>query len=373
MGGTHDLIWLSKPGEDDTSTETIDRKFYKLPSKLVRGLELYREIYNNTAIPSSFKVTEEIDRWPSYFHGYNLGLSLQRASAKRNSSIVLQMNDSDTSVEFITHRKSKWDMRDLAGAVQMYRSMNNGSLVVPRNWTIPYEEHWPERCWGIKLGEVMTGVRAKFSSYSAEDIAVLNTAGFIWDPYNRTIESFFDALEAYRSVYGNLDVPRDYVVPCSAPFHEDSWGTKLGMKVSNIRYRGDYPEYRGKFEEIGLSLDKMGFDTRHWDYVYKALKIFKKIYGNVDVPPEWQVPSKEPWPENTWDLKLGYRIHNIRYRGDFLNMNSTYKTLLDELGFTWRRKCTGSRMVVPEATEDYLLRESLSDWSLEYVSFGGLD
>jgi hypothetical protein len=45
------------------------------------------------------------------------------------------------------------------------------------------------------------------------------------------------------------------------------------------------------------------------------------------------VPMNEPWPESIWGLKLGYRIHNIRYRGDFVNDRPEYRTLLEDLGF----------------------------------------
>ena len=45
------------------------------------------------------------------------------------------------------------------------------------------------------------------------------------------------------------------------------------------------------------------------------------------------VPEEEPWHKSTWGLKLGYRTHNIKYRGDFVNDNPHYRVLLEELGF----------------------------------------
>lgn len=58
---------------------------------------------------------------------------------------------------------------------------------------------------------------------------------------------------------------------------------KIGLKTSNFIYRGDYPTYKDKIEEIGLSSVKMGFDTRHWDYIYTALKTYRTIYGHLRV------------------------------------------------------------------------------------------
>ena len=69
---------------------------------------------------------------------------------------------------------------------------------------------------------------------------------------------------------------------------------------------------------------------------FSALKIYREKHGHVDVPCRFKVPQSEDWPENLWDLKLGYRVHNIRYRGDFVKEHPEYHQLLDELGFIWK-------------------------------------
>lgn len=48
------------------------------------------------------------------------------------------------------------------------------------------------------------------------------------------------------------------------------------------------------------------------------------------------VPSNEEWPKELWGLKLGYRVHNIRYRGDFVKFSSECWKVLDDLGFRWK-------------------------------------
>ena len=95
------------------------------------------------------------------------------------------------------------------------------------------------------------------------------------------------AMNAYREVHGESGISRDYVVPTSEPFSQELWGMKLGLKVNNIRYRGDRPRVRKNLEQLGFSLGKVGFDTRHWEYVYKALVIFKDQEGHIDVPRLW--------------------------------------------------------------------------------------
>ena len=65
--------------------------------------------------------------------------------------------------------------------------------------------------------------------------------------------------------------------------------------------------------------------TTPFAYVY--------LYDVLQVPASFMVPSNEPWPKSIWGLKLGYRIHNIRYRGDFVNDRPEYRVLLEDLGF----------------------------------------
>ena len=49
--------------------------------------------------------------------------------------------------------------------------------------------------------------------------------------------------------------------------------------------------------------------------------------------PKFRVPFEAPWPQSIWGLKLGYRLRNIRYRGDFINERPECQKLLEELGF----------------------------------------
>lgn len=170
-------------------------------------------------------------------------------------------------------------------------------------------------------------------------------------------------------MYGHLDVPVGFQIPADSPWPERCWGMKLGMRIGNVRYRKDgNDETRDTLAALGLDLDYSGFDLRHWAFVYRALKIYKEVHGHLMVAVKFVIPEEEPWPEELWGLKLGYRciyrvfqiytpvfvidyynvcisfrVNNIRYRGDFVSDNPEYKRLLDELGFTWKR---------PKATKD---------------------
>ena len=58
---------------------------------------------------------------------------------------------------------------------------------------------------------------------------------------------------------------------------------KIGLKITNFIYRGDYPAYKDKLVEIGLGTMKMRIDTRHWEFIYQGMKMYKSIYGHLRV------------------------------------------------------------------------------------------
>jgi hypothetical protein len=87
---------------------------------------------------------------------------------------------------------------------------------------------------------------------------------------------------------------------------------------------------------MGLETTKVGFDNRHWEYIYKALQIYKDLYGHLRVPVNYIIPdNSNEWPKELHKLKLGYRCKNIRYRGDFVKgpKNDKYRVLLEKIGF----------------------------------------
>jgi hypothetical protein len=158
------------------------------------------------------------------------------------------------------------------------------TIKVPRDFIVPRSSPWPEECWGCKLGTKVCSTRAKKIHASTECVARLDEINFVWDPAQRAAELFLTTLKSFKEVNGHLNIPKSYVIPHgSVIYPKESWGMKIGLKTSNFIYRGDYPTYKDKIEEIGLSSVKMGFDTRHWDYIYTALKTYRTIYGHLRV------------------------------------------------------------------------------------------
>jgi Helicase associated domain len=206
---------------------------------------------------------------------------------------------------------------------------------VSRSFIVPSNKEWPEEGWGMKLGQKVTSVRAGRAHSSPSCVAKLGELDFIWDPSSSRSDLLLETLRAFKRHNGHLNIDKDFVVPQGIDaYPRDAWGMKLGLRIMNMIYRGDFgPSVREELEKLGLR--KLGdkFDTRHWEYIYSALQVYKSLYGNLNVQYNFMVPHSAPWPESIWGLKLGYRLRNIRYRGDFVNERPECRRLLEEIGF----------------------------------------
>lgn len=63
----------------------------------------------------------------------------------------------------------------------------------------------------------------------------------------------FDGIRQYKDIYGNLQVPDDFVVP-TADFSwpEETWGMQLGKIVDTIKNTDEYDIYKEELERIGF-------------------------------------------------------------------------------------------------------------------------
>lgn len=127
-----------------------------------------------------------------------------------------------------------------------------------------------------------------------------------------TFEKICDALTLYKEhVDDDFDsMPVSYTVPSTDPWPERLWSLKLGVQLKTIRDNEKFVRDESKakrLQEIGLdfkSKDKPSYTQKRFDLVVKALDTFKALYGDLLVPQNFVVPTEEPWPEETWNMKL---------------------------------------------------------------------
>jgi hypothetical protein len=113
---------------------------------------------------------------------------------------------------------------------------------------------------------------------------------------------------------------------------------KLGAEAAS--YRGKYRKHKLDASDAAL-LSGLGFafDNNDWKWehrVQSALVTYKEVHGNLNVPVAFVVSSSTPWAEETWGMRLGDVVHNIRAHGQYLGDDKPErKEWLDEMGFVW--------------------------------------
>ncbi len=66
--------------------------------------------------------------------------------------------------------------------------------------------------------------------------------------------------------------------------------------------------------------------------IYFALDAYKAVHGNLLVPYKFVIPEGDVrFPVETWGMKLGFNVNNIRHRDDY----SEHRVKLEELGVRW--------------------------------------
>jgi hypothetical protein len=165
------------------STEDIimDMDIPKIPrisKKLCAALIQYYEEFKTTDIEKDYVVpsvqSNDNQSRPKWLRGFELGQALSTYISKGNVGrislggnmppfqIVEKLRSDKNSTRrssnrpaLSTPRKQKYDTYNFSTfltAVSIYKSVHNDSLVIPKGWTVPRCDPWPESCWGMPLG-----------------------------------------------------------------------------------------------------------------------------------------------------------------------------------------------------------------------------
>jgi len=103
---------------------------------------------------------------------------------------------------------------------------------------------------GLPLGSKISLIRSK--AYLKDNLGAeqqLRDIGFEFDgkaaANNHRFKLVFDALQAYKSVHGDLLIPQPYVISEGDPkFPSHTWGLRLGARVNAIRSQGTFVKVR---------------------------------------------------------------------------------------------------------------------------------
>lgn len=140
------------------------------------------------------------------------------------------------------------------------------------------------------------------------------------------------SLTTYKSVYGDLYVPRSFTVPHESPWPVQAWGHPLGRIVNTLRSHAkrstnNHDEAKALCDVQREALEQIDFvwdvmEHRWTTRFLPSLQRYYAIYGHSDVPQKFIVPgpdSEDPDDFNPWaDLPhchgypLGAAVNRLR-------------------------------------------------------------
>ncbi|KAG9403532.1 hypothetical protein AC1031_006172 [Aphanomyces cochlioides] len=299
----------------------------------LRALATYNRVFGHLCVPKMFVVPANDAEWEKDLWNFRLGSAVDHIRSGLTTV-------SDEHREALDAMGFVWDAHEYQWgryilALETYKAIY-GDVLVHCKFVVPENNaEWPETTWNLNLGAFVHDLRTELTSRSLKDErrAELDALGFVWAALDYQLHRNIRALERYKQLHGNLLVPLRFVVPSNDPdWPEDFADIHLGHFVGNIRsgVKNLTPSERE-------TLDAMGFvwnaDDYEWNRNLMALEVYKRIYGDLLVRYKFIVPDQDPaWPPQTWNLKLGYMVNNLRRRP----ISNAKKAQLDALGFIWR-------------------------------------
>ncbi|OQR83648.1 hypothetical protein ACHHYP_14439 [Achlya hypogyna] len=299
----------------------------------VEAATLYHDMHRATAtftsFPKFFTIPSEAP-WPAHLHGVKLNTAQVRTHYKCGTlhpDTIARLQ----AINFVFDvNELKWELKLVA--LQTYKALH-GDLCIPQDFRIPSQDPaWPRDLWGMRLGLAVRSIRQKTDVMSPR-YAQLSAMGFVWNVLELSWDTKVVALTTYKALFGDLLVAYNFKVPsehCAWPV--ETWGLKLGHAVHNIRQNADdmAADRRATLEQLGFVWD---FLELSWEAKVTALRTYKRLYDTLHVPYGFIVPRSDPWPKETWGMKLGHAVHNIRQNTK--ELSSTRKMQLNDLGFVW--------------------------------------
>jgi len=156
-------------------------------------------------------------------------------------------------------------------------------------------------------------------------------------PYVSALQS----LKAYHAMYGDLIMPRHFLVPEDSNNYPAEWhGADLSSTVYNMkwwqRHIKYYPCRVAELNELGFIWERL---QPAWNLIFESLAVYKYEIlngGDLTVPISFTVPyGDNRWSRAHWGMPLGRCVHQIRSRHDFVNQKWDRVTQLNRLGFIW--------------------------------------
>ena len=271
-------------------------------------LKAYKQLYGNLDVPYRFVVPNLISaEWPEGSDSMKLGAIVSRIRTRDDFA----SHRDELEALGLQYERYNDSFQIVYEALKCYKEIY-GDLYVKALFVVPYEKPWPELCYGLKLGSRVDHIRNK-GQYSSNQqyLQKLEDLGFVWETGRdkRGFGYIYGALQVYKLVYGDLNVPVNFVVPREDPWPDEIVGMKLGIRVNHIRNRGDWAEYRFALDELGFIWS--AWRDKEFKEIFQALEEFKR---SGQMPKNWE--TIEAGKENNIKMTSEYDISDRNQDGD---------------------------------------------------------
>ena len=328
--------------------------------EILEAIRIFFNEYGDAIIPTSFEVPDQ-EPWPRRVQGLRLGRRLDKLL--RTDAFFTKHGDKVAQLAKIGFHPSVASLADdwriIIDALKVYKDLY-GDVNVQAKFEVPDEAPWPRYCRTVKLGVRVSAMRSagRYVKDHPSRKEELDNLGFVWRMRDKThkqqvSDAQFDLVLQALALYKNLapnggdvnNVPRDFVVPSSPEWPTPTHGLTLGAELRAIRdknkYVNGFPEREKQLAALGIEVEddgggRVAHSKKRFEIVYGALVAYKRLYGDVNVPPSFAVPDNDPaWPEEALGLKLGARVAAIRSQGTLVSNSPERRGMLDDLGFSW--------------------------------------
>lgn len=187
---------------------------------LIERLNIYKSKFGNINIPLNYAINANDTEYPVHLRNFSLGKTVR--SLKYSYQTRLTGNDMSklANLGFRFPRTSNDRFNTTIKAILMYRELNNGSESIPREFTIPCAQPWPEDTWRLRLGDTICNIRSGVTFNKPEYIARLNAINFVWNPQIESSKQLIATLIAFKNFYGHMSISKSFVVPSIPDFNK---------------------------------------------------------------------------------------------------------------------------------------------------------
>ncbi|KAE8882355.1 hypothetical protein PF005_g5998 [Phytophthora fragariae] len=310
--------WKERRDSPETVSLVSENRSQQWKIRILPALVTFMDVFGDCRLGGHFTVPSE-DPWPKPTWGLRLGAAI--ADYHKNGTYFEQLGrDADRLALLGFSFKlaaAPWEQY-AAPLLETYSTIYPCTLV-PENFVIPSQSHWPETMWGVKLGAIVRWNTHLMTSIENE-----------WKTQVLT------AVEVYRMEFGDVSIGQKFVIPSQPKWPKKTWGMDLARILHRLHigecYDGHVALARNSIARLKHLLHRRRDEA--WESIFTALKAFTLNFGHCTVKPHFVVPTRPSWPKAVWNLQLGQIVEKMKATGNFFSYAGRSANRLNELNFT---------------------------------------